>query len=336
MNYKQTFFQALFIFCEERNIDPAYLARSSGFDLRDLYSECNFTLTDPETETLWKNIVKLSNNEAIGLQFGYTMQVAALNLVGQVILTSNTVRDALMMVSSLLHLFTDLYTMHIEEGEKTFKISYTRNERHKTLNNANHQMGDFLTAFTLHELRGLLVKRPKPILVTLPTYNKAFANQYGEILQGPVRKGDRYLLEFDNAYLDTKIITANYGLQKTFLDQIPLLKERVSNKGAFATAIYNYLFSNSYLYTLSMESVANNFNISVRTLQRKLKEEHLTYFELVEDVRKSLAIQYLRNDFMSIKEIADTLGYAEVSGFIRAFKRWTNKSPTAFKREYYM
>jgi AraC-like DNA-binding protein len=94
--------------------------------------------------------------------------------------------------------------------------------------------------------------------------------------------------------------------------------------------IYNYLLANSYLQALTLDSVAANFNLSNRSLQRKLKEEGVTYQQIVEEVRRKLAINYLTSNY-SIKDISHILGYNEQSAFVRAFKRWTNKTPMEYR-----
>lgn len=85
------------------------------------------------------------------------------------------------------------------------------------------------------------------------------------------------------------------------------------------------------LYSLSIESVAANFSLSVRTLQRKLKEDGVSYLQITEEVRKSLAIHYINKSSSSVKEISVILGYAQPSGFVRAFKNWTGKTPSEYK-----
>lgn len=82
---------------------------------------------------------------------------------------------------------------------------------------------------------------------------------------------------------------------------------------------------------MSIEAVAGNFNMSVRTLQRKLKEEGISYLVIVEEVRKTLAIHYIENSSSSVKEIAAIIGYSEPSAFVRAFKKWTGITPSAYR-----
>ena len=67
--------------------------------------------------------------------------------------------------------------------------------------------------------------------------------------------------------------------------------------------------------------------MSSRTLTRRLAEEGLSYKGLLDEVRRKLAIQYLKDRRISLKQVAYLLGYSEVSAFYHAFRRWTGSSP---------
>ncbi|UAA40042.1 AraC family transcriptional regulator ligand-binding domain-containing protein [Paraneptunicella aestuarii] len=80
-----------------------------------------------------------------------------------------------------------------------------------------------------------------------------------------------------------------------------------------------------------IEDAAQNLQISVRTLQRKLSEHQLTFTGLIDSIRKDLALSYLRNTNTKIVYIAQMLGFSEQSAFQRAFKRWTDQTPKQFR-----
>ena len=69
--------------------------------------------------------------------------------------------------------------------------------------------------------------------------------------------------------------------------------------------------------------------ISVRSLARRLAQEGTTYGDVVDELRKSLATQYLKDPEMSLGQIAWLLGYEGATSFNHAFKRWTGRSPSA-------
>jgi len=82
----------------------------------------------------------------------------------------------------------------------------------------------------------------------------------------------------------------------------------------------------------SLEKVAGQLGLSGRTLQRKLQERGTTHQELLDQMRKELAVRYLREPEMAICEVAYLLGFSESSALHRAFKRWTGKTPSEFRR----
>jgi AraC-like DNA-binding protein len=80
------------------------------------------------------------------------------------------------------------------------------------------------------------------------------------------------------------------------------------------------------------EAVAQELNISRRTLLRKLKQEGVSYQGLLDDTRKESAEWYLLRTHDPIEAIAERLGYADPSSFSRTFRRWFNKPPGKYRK----
>lgn len=81
----------------------------------------------------------------------------------------------------------------------------------------------------------------------------------------------------------------------------------------------------------AIETVADALNLPRWTLQRRLDREGWSFKNLVDQVRRELAVHYLRQPFVPITEIAYMLGYSELSAFSRAFKRWENVPPLEYR-----
>jgi AraC-like DNA-binding protein len=79
--------------------------------------------------------------------------------------------------------------------------------------------------------------------------------------------------------------------------------------------------------TVAITDVSRALETSPRTLQRRLGEHGISFRVVVEAVREQQARAYLSTHELSLAAIADRLGYAEVSAFLRAFKRWTGTTP---------
>jgi AraC-like DNA-binding protein len=81
-----------------------------------------------------------------------------------------------------------------------------------------------------------------------------------------------------------------------------------------------------------IEHLADATGTSVRTLQRRLKDIGVSFNDLLNDVRKTLALNLLENQTLALSEIAFSLGYSEVSAFNHAFRRWVGQSPGDYRR----
>lgn len=77
--------------------------------------------------------------------------------------------------------------------------------------------------------------------------------------------------------------------------------------------------------------VAKRLAMSTRTLQRRLEEVGTGYQDLVDEVRAAAAQSLLRDRARSIIEVAFELGYADLKGFYRAFRRWTDATPAQWR-----
>jgi AraC-like DNA-binding protein len=81
-----------------------------------------------------------------------------------------------------------------------------------------------------------------------------------------------------------------------------------------------------------IEELAGWLGQGVRTLQRRLAEVGTTYQDVLDDVRRDLALRLLDERRVAVAEIAYLLGYSEPSAFHRAFKRWTGTTPDRHRR----
>jgi AraC-like DNA-binding protein len=76
---------------------------------------------------------------------------------------------------------------------------------------------------------------------------------------------------------------------------------------------------------------AKKLGLSERSLHRKLRDERHSYQAIVDGVRRHLAERHLAERRLPITEIAFLLGFTEASSFHRAFRRWTGRTPAAYR-----
>jgi AraC-like DNA-binding protein len=78
--------------------------------------------------------------------------------------------------------------------------------------------------------------------------------------------------------------------------------------------------------------IARGLGMSARTLQRQLDRDGTKFRELIDALRRELAVSHLKEKEIPIAEVAFLLGFSEASAFHRAFKRWSGQTPAEFRQ----
>ena len=99
------------------------------------------------------------------------------------------------------------------------------------------------------------------------------------------------------------------------------------------SAIVRRLLIHSAGKFLTISEVAEQLNVTERTLRRRLAAEGTDFRTIFDDIKSTLAKNYLRKTSLSVLEIADLLNYAEATNFHRAFQRWNSTTPTDYRQQ---
>lgn len=81
----------------------------------------------------------------------------------------------------------------------------------------------------------------------------------------------------------------------------------------------------------SMEAIAEQLGLQERTLRRRLSAEGTSYGEIIDDVRRKLALEYLQTTRMSVDDVAWKVGFSDSANLRRAIKRWTGQTISAIR-----
>lgn len=324
------FILAFLSYATQRDVNPEKLCQLAGIDLDNLRTGNTRSLEQPQLEQLWLNVMNLTKDPLFGLHFGESLQLSALGAVGEIIKSSSTVGKAITIACSLAYLITPMINLRVSHNKTSFIIHFDSAQKKYEKHVSYKQTLDLLMVFVIHELNGLILKKIKPLKIKYKnTIN--YIKEYERIMRcEPQFSKHENSMAFPSIYWNEPILSSNHGLQEILVSQHQHLLMQPLNESSFQTKVSNYLLSNSYLSLVSIEQIAANFNISTRTLQRRLKLEGTSFQQIADEARKALSIQYLSTGEYAVKEIAHMLGYNEISAFTRTFKRWTGMAPSGF------
>jgi AraC-like DNA-binding protein len=137
-------------------------------------------------------------------------------------------------------------------------------------------------------------------------------------------------LLFQARYLDMPLLQDERTL-KQFLQHSPAdLLARPDGGDSLVSQIRRQL-GRDCSHWPDLDAVAHKLNMSSQTLRRHLSEEGSSFQELKDHLRRDLAIYHLARCDLSIRDIAEQLGFSEPSAFHRAFKKWTGLTPGAYR-----
>jgi AraC-like DNA-binding protein len=199
------------------------------------------------------------------------------------------------------------------------------------------QKGDWAIAFACNLMRvGLGDPRWTPQEVLLPQLadeTPAERRTRAEIMGDNIRVGHPWAgIRFDAGLLKRPMATADAmieSLMRHYGDlRLAALPEQRGEIDQLRREIARVLVKGEG----GIEHLAKATGTSVRTLQRRLKDAGVSYSDLQNDVRKTLALNLLENETLALAEIAFSLGYSEVSAFNHAFRRWVGQSPGDYRR----
>lgn len=294
-------------------------------------------LADPGAEVdaeqelqLMRNLHRhLGRRPGSGLAIGRRYQLSSYGIWGFALLSSPTYGDAARLGLRYLDLTYAFHGMRLEEhGE----------EVHLILDDS--QVPDDLRAFLLErDLAGMLqvqrelFSRDLPVLridlrQPAPADVTPFIEEIG-VLPRFGQPDNRVV--FPRRLLDLPLAGANPQAAQLCEQQCQALLAKRSQRGGLAGRIRGLLLERPGSLP-DMEQVAVSLHMSVRTLRRRLELEGISFRLLLEEVRQTLAEELLATGALSLEEIAERLGYSEVSNFIHAFKRWKGVAPRRFLR----
>ena len=161
-----------------------------------------------------------------------------------------------------------------------------------------------------------------------PAYHGRFAHLVPEIRYG--QPTTRALMRAE--VLGYPLITADPVAQRLASEQCKRELLALSAGGRLVRAVRDLLWKKDHSLR-SPQEVATAMHTSSRTLRRKLGLQGSSLSSLIDGERRDRALLLLRSPELSIAQVAERLGYRNVQNFERAFRRWTDTTPAAYRRE---
>lgn len=280
-------------------------------------------------QALWREIIATTSDSNIALRIGELVNPAAIGVLAYVMMHCSTLGRAFEKLCQYQDIVCDgIQTVGQRiGGQFVLSLHVTSPDIIYPVYALNSELSVYQSA--MRAMTGLPIVADEVRFA----YPRPADTREHERVFGPAR------LTFDadvTAYvlnanlLHTPVLNANPSLFTLFEQHADALLHRLQTP-TLSTRVRTEIVRLMKGEEPTLSTVADQLAMGVRTLQLHLKDEGTTYQQLLDDVRRELAVSHLRDHKLSTTDIAYLLGFAEPSVFFRSFKKWTGQTPGAYR-----
>jgi AraC-like DNA-binding protein len=311
---------------ELHGIDPQGFMRECGIE-SSLLRDPNARIPSRLADIALTRAMALIPDPAFGLRAAECWHPSNLGSLGYAWLSSRTLHTGLKRIERFGRILgTVIYQCRDEPAGLRFTYDHRRGDAPHA-----HVLTDCALSIVVDMCRKNFGAKLNPQTVTLRRPPPDDPKPYLDFYHCPVQFGaveDSFVLP--HKIVEKPLSSANHEIA-ALLDGILIRQLATLTDTDIVSRYKHYLLQHLTSGEPTEQGLAQALGMSRRTLQRKLNAFGVTYKSVLDATRYDLALQYLEDPARSVTDITFLLGFSEQSAFSRAFKRWSGKTPTAFR-----
>ncbi len=279
---------------------------------------------------LWRAAGELTGDPGFGLKVGTSVGPASFDVVGFLVLSAASLRDAVGKLQAFQRLISDGGRFQILAGEKASWLIY--HPQQGELAFSHHQI-EAVLASVVHFSSWVMGSALTPRGVQFSHEARSPAAAYRAVFGEQVLFGGAYNgLLLDDALLDAPLPTADAALAALHDRYAHAQLAELSGELDLPDRVRQWLQTALPAGRAERRLAARQFGMSERSLAHRLQCSDTSFVALVEQTRRELALELLGEGALDLAAIAARLGFSEPSAFCRAFRRWQGVSPRRWQR----
>jgi len=264
-----------------------------------------------------------------GLHMGEFAQPGSWSILGYLMMNCKTLGEAFEKTGRYQRIIGNLITARAELGLGKVRLIYFTPPRAPQM---SRHCFDSTFASSVRLARTLSGLPLDPLEVTFIYPEPESRAEYERIFHCPVRFGQRdNSMTLDPSLGNLPVRMANPALLAHFEQYAQDFIAQMEKGDSAAQAVTRIILARLDDPSLSIEKVAREMAVSVRTLQKRLEAEGVVFSDLLRDIRRRLAEKYLRENY-SVEQITYLLGFSEPSVFRKSFKKWLGVTPGEYRQ----
>jgi len=306
--------------CTEIGLEQSILAENSNH------------ITGLKFQQLISALIAQSSDELFGLHTAKYVQPGSYSVLGYISMNCQNLGHAIAKINPFEKLVGDMGVTTLElQGEQVKMSWYCQFTEPKV----KRHMVDNCLASWLTFARYLVDQNCNPIKVLLTRKQPELSqqNEYQKVFNCPVYYGqDENAIIFDKALLALPLNKGDQQLLSTLESHAETLISKLGHELSFAEQLALIIEQSLKSGAFHQQDIAQQFDISTKTLQRRLTASGLNFQTILDDTRLELAKQHLTNNEVNLNEISVELGFKEPRSFYRWFNKLTQQTPGEYRK----
>jgi AraC-like DNA-binding protein len=321
-------------YLERQGISAVDAARDAGVVV-EFPAAADERIPGSHVERLWRVAFERTGDALVGLHMAEAYNPGTLDILGYVVLSCRTIGEVLDRLSRYVRILNDGMRIDVEQDGTVAVVRCTFVESMDNyLLRSPYQAVDTVWVGLARELRRLTAtpllarevrfRRPAPSATERIEYERVFGTRVTFNADE-----NQFIIPID--HLDQRVLSANPLLLRTFDQHADVVLAGMERQGSKSQQVAHVLAARLKGAVPPLSEIARELAMSDRNLQRALRNDGTSFQQLLDDVRRDLAIRHLADPSTSAGQVGFLLGFSEPSAFHRAFRRWTGKAPSAYR-----
>lgn len=307
--------------------DPGPIFRQSGFSLEE-FTDPDHRMPYLRSSQLLANCVEATNCDHLGLLLGQSTGPSYLGLAGFLLRAAPKVGQALHELVENLDLHDEGGYASLDIGPEYTTFSYTI---HLPGVSATEQIYDLSCAIMFNIMQVLCGPDWRPSTIKLHRQAPADREPYRRFYHAPVFfNSTECAITFQSDCMQRSSPSGDSLLYNYLLQEARQLHDLQHDElmAELPAVLVRGLLNEQF----AARQIADAFGIHERTLHRRLRHAGTSFRKELDSARKAVSEQLLGSTSLPVCDVANALGYADSSGFIRAFQRWSGTSPSFWRK----
>jgi len=308
-----------------RELDAQQLFEEAGIHN---YGDCHQEPRYPayKFKQVWERAAFLTHDPAIGLSAAHVAFPTMYHSLSVSMAASASLQDAFDRLNRFHRLIDTLSISTLTEHEGGYKFSWSPVPKYES------EIGSEAFIATIMALCFWCYGpdfAPAKVTFVKPAIE---VDTYRYFFRAPVEfSTQENAVYIDEATLTRPLMTANRQLA---LSSEHICAEYLAQTDTddVVNKVYKKLLESIATHTCTEALIAEELCMSLRSLQRKLHQAGTSFENLMQSVRRNLALHYINDNQLRIQEVAGMLGFSDPSNFGRAFRRWTGMTPGEYRK----